>query len=137
MPLHSVNWRPVLLTALLVAQKVWDDRSLVNAHFSIICPLFTTSRLNQFERCFLELLDYDVSVSSRLYAKYYFELRTLCEEQVFRAFPLAPLTSKAARRLENRSASVARVYCQSREPDHRPKTQDHGSGVKGRAIILS
>eukprot|EP00475_Leptophrys_vorax_P037985 TRINITY_DN6621_c0_g2_i1.p1 TRINITY_DN6621_c0_g2~~TRINITY_DN6621_c0_g2_i1.p1 ORF type:complete len:253 (-),score=53.96 TRINITY_DN6621_c0_g2_i1:641-1348(-) len=25
-PLHAGNWRPLLLTALLIAQKVWDDR---------------------------------------------------------------------------------------------------------------
>jgi hypothetical protein len=27
MSLHACNWRSVLLTALLIAQKVWDDRS--------------------------------------------------------------------------------------------------------------
>jgi len=33
------------------------------------------------EQKFLELIDYDVSVSARLYTKYYFELRTLCDSQ--------------------------------------------------------
>ena len=73
--------------------------SLVNAQFTMICPMFTTSKLNSLEHYFLHYLDFDVSVSSRLYAKYYFELRTLCEEQT-RLFPLQPLTAKQAKTLQ-------------------------------------
>ncbi len=103
MSLHAGNWRSVLLTALLIAQKVWDDRCLVNGQFSLICPMFTVSKLNMLEKRFLEFLDYDVNISSRLYAKYYFELRALSEEQSNRAFALQPLNAKEARRLEVRT----------------------------------
>ncbi len=106
MSLHAGNWRSVLLTALLIAQKVWDDRCLVNGQFSLICPMFTVSKLNMLEKRFLEFLDYDVNISSRLYAKYYFELRALSEEQSNRAFALQPLNAKEARRLEVRISSV-------------------------------
>ena len=34
--LHSKNWRPILLSALLLAQKVWDDKCLANIDFPII-----------------------------------------------------------------------------------------------------
>ena len=44
--------------------------SLVNGQFSLICPMFTVSKLNMLEKRFLEFLDYDVNISSRLYAKY-------------------------------------------------------------------
>ena len=80
-------------------------RSLVNGQFSLICPMFTVSKLNMLEKRFLEFLDYDVNISSRLYAKYYFELRALSEEQSNRAFALQPLSAKEARRLEVRSSS--------------------------------
>jgi hypothetical protein len=33
MSLHAGNWRSVLLTALLIAQKVWDDRWYVFHEF--------------------------------------------------------------------------------------------------------
>jgi hypothetical protein len=109
MSLHAGNWRSVLLTALLIAQKVWDDRCLVNGQFSLICPMFTVSKLNMLEKRFLEFLDYDVNISSRLYAKYYFELRALSEEQSNRAFALQPLNAKEARRLEVRFSYLRRV----------------------------
>lgn len=108
MPLHTLNWRPVWLSALLIAQKIWDDRCLVNAHFSMICPMFTTSKFNMYERRFLEYLDYNLSISSRLYAKYYFELRTLMEDQQgAKPFRLQPLNAKAAQSLEARSKKAA------------------------------
>jgi len=28
MPLQATNWRPLILSSMLVAQKVWDDRYL-------------------------------------------------------------------------------------------------------------
>jgi hypothetical protein len=34
--LHSKNWRPLLLSALLLAQKVWDDKCLANVDFPVI-----------------------------------------------------------------------------------------------------
>lgn len=66
--------------ALLVAQKVWDDRYLSNADFAYIYPFFTTDEINKLEQKFLELLQYNVIVKSALYAKYYFELRVLFKD---------------------------------------------------------
>jgi hypothetical protein len=39
MPLHRKNWRPVVLSALLLAQKVWDDECLANVDFPKIWKL--------------------------------------------------------------------------------------------------
>ena len=72
--------------------------------------MFTVSKLNMLEKRFLEFLDYDVNISSRLYAKYYFELRALSEEQSNRAFALQPLSAKEARRLEVRSLLRLQYY---------------------------
>jgi hypothetical protein len=69
--------------------------------------MFTVSKLNMLEKRFLEFLDYDVNISSRLYAKYYFELRALSEEQSNRAFSLQPLSAKDARLLESRALFFA------------------------------
>ena len=38
-------------------------------------------QINHLEMKFLELIDYDVSISSSLYASYYFQLRTLCQRE--------------------------------------------------------
>ena len=44
---------------------------------------------------------YDVSISSSLYASYYFQLRTLCQREN-REFPLKPMDLEAAAKLEAR-----------------------------------
>eukprot|EP00743_Colponemidia_sp_Colp-15_P006233 GILK01006705.1.p1 GENE.GILK01006705.1~~GILK01006705.1.p1 ORF type:complete len:328 (+),score=22.11 GILK01006705.1:43-984(+) len=70
------NWRPVMLCCMMLASKVWDDLSMVNVDFSIICPSFTLVRINELERAFLNALSFNVSIPSSEYAKYYFRMRS-------------------------------------------------------------
>ena len=51
------------------------------------------------EKKFLELIQYNVTVDSHLYARYYFELRTLFKDNE-REFPVKVLTKKDAEKLE-------------------------------------
>jgi len=104
MPLHPTNWRPLILCSLLVAQKVWDDKYLSNADFAFIYPFFVTEEINRLEQKFLELIQYNVTVKSSLYAKYYFELRALFKNES--EFPLSPLDVATAQKLEARSEEV-------------------------------
>jgi len=100
-PLTQSNWKPVSVGALVLAQKVWDDTPLINADFSILYPALTVKEINFLERKFLQLLEFKLTVSPSLYAQYYFELRSICEEnnQNF----LKPLSKAQAKRLEERS----------------------------------
>ena len=79
-PLTCSNWRPISISALVLAQKVWDDTPLINADFSILYTALTVKEINFLERKFLDLLDFKLAVSPSLYAQYYFELRSICEE---------------------------------------------------------
>jgi hypothetical protein len=99
-PLTQSNWKPVTVSALVLAQKVWDDTPLINADFSILYPALTAKEINLLERRFLDHLDFKLSVSPSLYAQYYFELRSICEENTR---GLRPLTQAQARRLQTRS----------------------------------
>ena len=96
------NWQPILLAAMVVAQKVWDDKSLLNVDFSLICSNYSLRDINQLEKAFLEMLQYNVSISASLYASYYFELRTLCEKAE-RSFSLKPLSDEQQKQLESRA----------------------------------
>ena len=49
MPLHPTNWRPLILSSMLVSQKVWDDKYLNNNDFGYIYPFFTTEEINLLE----------------------------------------------------------------------------------------
>jgi len=107
-PLTQSNWKPVSVSALVLAQKVWDDTPLINADFSILYPALTVKEINFLERKFLDLLEFKLTVSSSLYAQYYFELRSICEENS-QTFNLKPLTKAQARRLELRS-NLSEIY---------------------------
>ena len=58
-----------------------------------------TEQLNKLEKKFLELIQYNVTVKSSLYAKYYFELRALFKDNE-KEFPLVPIDRSEEMKLE-------------------------------------
>lgn len=60
---------------------------------------------NEMERHFLELLQFNINVPASVYAKYYFDLRSLADDNNLN-FPLEPLSNKRAQKLE-----VRKVFC--------------------------
>lgn len=60
---------------------------------------------NELERQFLELLQFNINVPSSVYAKYYFDLRSLAEANNL-SFPLEPLSRERAHKLEVRGTGV-------------------------------
>ena len=58
-----------------------------------------TEQLNKLEKKFLELIQYNVTVKSSLYAKYYFELRALFKDNE-KEFPLVPIDRAEEMKLE-------------------------------------
>eukprot|EP01017_Pseudomicrothorax_dubius_P047450 TRINITY_DN8535_c0_g1_i4.p1 TRINITY_DN8535_c0_g1~~TRINITY_DN8535_c0_g1_i4.p1 ORF type:complete len:248 (+),score=34.34 TRINITY_DN8535_c0_g1_i4:58-801(+) len=103
--LHPGNWRPVVLCALLIAQKVWDDQSLTNGDFAFMYPFFSTAEVTAIERKFMELLDFNLMVKGKTYVQYYFELRNLVKGV---EFPLRQLKPGEAEVMELRSRAVER-----------------------------
>lgn len=77
--MNSLNWRRIALIAMILASKLWDDDSLENEHFPKVMKDVTIKEINTFERVFLDLIGYDLSVSGTEYARYYFIIQTLAE----------------------------------------------------------
>jgi len=63
--------------------QVFYDEVVWNADFISSFPNYDLTNLHMMEICFLEMIDYNVIVHQGLYAKYYFELRSISEEQNF------------------------------------------------------
>ncbi|CBN75906.1 conserved unknown protein [Ectocarpus siliculosus] len=72
------NWKSLIISALVLSSKVWDDNSMWNRDFSEVFPSFSLGRLNQLEVAVLGVLRFNVKVLSSEYAKYYFHLRAMC-----------------------------------------------------------
>jgi len=93
------SWKRITLGAILLASKVWDDQAVWNVDYCQILKDLTVEDMNKIERKFLEMLQYNVNVSSSVYAKYYFDLRTLAEaNDLF--FPMQRLSLERAQKME-------------------------------------
>ncbi len=132
--LTMLNWRGLWVSAMILAQKVWDDVPLKTSSFASILPGVTKDTLRQLEMRAFNLLDYNTSVKLSVYAKYYFELRQLFKEiagcDTRFTWHMQPLTIVQGRRLEDRSQLKAQKYA-SRSGTAASSTSPGRGGTSG------
>ncbi|KAA6387287.1 MAG: putative cyclin-box carrying protein [Streblomastix strix] len=76
--LHPINWRRFVVISLLTSAKVWEDRAIFNSHIvKRAFPFFKVADINKMEEEFLNLLNFNLQITSKEYLEYYFSLREL------------------------------------------------------------
>ncbi|KAF9576684.1 hypothetical protein EC968_005457 [Mortierella alpina] len=78
---HAINWRRLLLGALILSIKVWEDLAVFNSDVCAIFEGLAVKDVNALERFSMAKLQYNVSVKRSLYAAYYFRLRDVSEQE--------------------------------------------------------
>ncbi|XP_062354280.1 cyclin-Y-like protein 1 isoform X3 [Cinclus cinclus] len=131
------NWKRIVLGAILLASKVWDDQAVWNVDYCQILKDITVEDMNEMERHFLELLQFNINVPASVYAKYYFDLRSLADDNNL-SFLLEPLSKERAQKLE----AISRL-CEDKYKDlskaamRRSFSADNLVGIRRSNAILS
>jgi len=120
MTIDATNWRRLILAAIIVASKVWQDYAVWTQDFlQVFNNYITVQDLNHLELKFLELIRYRLAISASTYAKYYYELRSYSGNE--EKLPLRPLDKVTSKRLEQRSTETEKARSMSlsdAEPPH-------------------
>uniref|UniRef100_A0A8C6V6E9 Cyclin Y-like 1 n=1 Tax=Neogobius melanostomus TaxID=47308 RepID=A0A8C6V6E9_9GOBI len=131
------NWKRIVLGAILLASKVWDDQAVWNVDYCQILKDITVEDMNEMERHFLELLQFNINVPASVYAKYYFDLRQLADDNNL-SFPLEPLNNQRAQKLEAISRLCEDKYKDlSRAAMRRSLSADNLIGIRHTNAVLS
>uniref|UniRef100_A0A3Q3X4W2 Cyclin-like domain-containing protein n=1 Tax=Mola mola TaxID=94237 RepID=A0A3Q3X4W2_MOLML len=131
------NWKRIVLGAILLASKVWDDQAVWNVDYCQILKDITVEDMNEMERHFLELLQFNINVPASVYAKYYFDLRQLADDNNL-SFPLEPLNNQRAQKLEAISRLCEDKYKDlSRAAMRRSFSADNLIGIRHSNAVLS
>ena len=124
--LGADNWRPIVFSTMILASKVCDDESPLNADWCYVCSDFTLNRINELETALLAAYNFNACVSASEYATYYFHLRSMAARLgLMNNQALRPLDITVARRIAERSNECTNPHHSNRKPlessDSKPK----------------
>ncbi|XP_059776538.1 cyclin-Y-like protein 1 isoform X2 [Balaenoptera ricei] len=134
---HTLFSAAQLTAECAVVTLVWDDRAVWNVDYCQILKDVTVEDMNEMERHFLELLQFNINVPFSVYAKYYFDLRSLADDNNLNVL-FTPLSKERAQNLEAISRLCDDEYKDvCRAAMRRSFSADHFIGIRRSNAILS
>ncbi|XP_057395639.1 cyclin-Y-like protein 1 isoform X3 [Balaenoptera acutorostrata] len=131
------NWKRIVLGAILLASKFWDDQAVWNVDNCQILKDITVEDMNEMERHCLELLHFNINVPFSVYAKYYFDLRSLADDNNLNVL-FTPLSKERAQNLKAISRLCDDEYKDvCRAAMRRSFSADNFIGIRRSNAILS
>jgi len=122
------NWRRVVLSSLILATKIYEELAVWNADFKEVFPKLSVKDLNELEKSLLAYLDYNLTLNSSMYVKYFFTLRGLSELDESH-FPLKPLDNQGLAKLEISSRESEKVLRKMNSAGNLHKLTESGRAV--------
>lgn len=95
--LHACTWRPLFLTSLLLADKMWEDKPVRNSSLAKLFPVLSNGELNRMESEFLEEIKFNVLVKPDLFCSF---CEKLLAEQVHQEISHCVIQSEYAATLQ-------------------------------------
>ncbi|XP_057398180.1 cyclin-Y-like protein 1 isoform X2 [Balaenoptera acutorostrata] len=131
------NWKRIVLGAILLASKLWDDQAVWDVDYCQILEDVTVEDMNEMERHCLELLHFNINVPFSVYAKYYFDLRSLADDNNLNVL-FTPLSEERAQNLKAISRLCDDEYKDvCRAAMRRSFSADNFIGIRRSNAILS
>lgn len=125
--LHACTWRPLFLTTLLIADKMWEDKPVRNSSLAKLFPVLNNVELNFLEKEFLTKVEFNVVVKPDLFTSF---CEKLLAESVNPDIIRSVLASEYAGSLEL-EASTNPGFCTG-EP---PPSQTNGYPTNGPTYV--
>ncbi|XP_032123167.1 cyclin-Y-like protein 2 [Sapajus apella] len=74
------NWKRIVFGATLLAVRVGHNVAVCHEHYCKLFENITVDDMNELERHFVELIDFNISVAGSIHGRYYFDLRALAHK---------------------------------------------------------
>jgi hypothetical protein len=102
---NEYNWRSIVLSCMLIANKMWDDFHVSNVSYCSIFPGLTLERVNQLEIGLLTVLDFNTWVSPSQYAENHFSIQACIAEEEIKELKQKEVVAQKSREMKLSSPS--------------------------------